>query len=79
MLSHNAIAKQVRIAREANPDAYCPKCMWLVQSRTGRTPCPRHMNLTTEQVAEAAIETAKQMTETEKAELRKKIAGLERQ
>ena len=73
MKSHNEIAKQVRLAREANPEAYCKKCMWLVQSRTGRTPCPRHMNLTTEQLAEAAIETAKQMTEDEKAALRERM------
>ena len=37
------IAAQVRKQKEKNPSAYCPVCLWRVETRFGRKPCPKHM------------------------------------
>ena len=38
------IAAKVAANKLAHPERYCshPKCLWRVETRNGRTPCPRH-------------------------------------
>jgi hypothetical protein len=37
------VAKSCRLAKEKNPENWCPRCLWNVR-RSG--PCPRHMDAT---------------------------------
>lgn len=45
MPSHSQVAARVRRDKAASPDRYCPdpSCLWRVQLREGRAPCPTHM------------------------------------
>lgn len=36
------IAATVRRHREQHPEQYCTQCLWRIQTRGKRTPCPRH-------------------------------------
>jgi hypothetical protein len=38
-------AMKVRLAKEKNPENYCPdkKCLWRVKTAQGDKPCPKHM------------------------------------
>lgn len=42
--THGSVARSVREDKEKHPEKYCrnPRCLWRVETREGRKPCPKH-------------------------------------